>query len=54
MMYVVFIVDHIHHLINESNMLIFAFNSDRRVYLLGTSILPPSLNIGVFCKNYGD
>jgi len=31
-MYVVFIVDHIHHLMNESKMLIFVYNSDRRVY----------------------
>jgi len=32
MMYVVFIINHIHHLMNESKMLIFAYNSDRRVY----------------------
>jgi hypothetical protein len=31
-MYVVIIIDHIHHLINESKMLIFTYNSDRRVY----------------------
>jgi len=29
----VFIIDHIHHLMNESKMLIFAYNSDRRVYI---------------------
>jgi len=28
----VFIIDHIHHLMNESEMLIFAYHSDRRVY----------------------
>jgi hypothetical protein len=33
MMYVVFIIDYIHHLMNEPRMLIFAYNSDRRVYL---------------------
>jgi len=36
MMYMVFIIDHIHHLMNESKLLIFAYNSDRRVYLLFT------------------
>jgi len=30
MIYTVFIIDYIHHLINESKMLIFAYNSDRR------------------------
>jgi hypothetical protein len=34
MMYMDFIIDHIHHLMNESKMFIFAYNSDRRVYLL--------------------
>jgi hypothetical protein len=29
MMYMVFIIDHIHHLINEFKILIFAYNSDR-------------------------
>jgi len=33
MMYIVFIIDHIHYLINEYKMLIFAYNSDRRVYV---------------------
>jgi hypothetical protein len=28
----IFIVDHIHHLMNESKMESFAYNSDRRVY----------------------
>jgi len=28
----IFIIDHIHHLINKSKILIFAYNSDRRVY----------------------
>jgi len=32
MMYVVFIIYHIHYLMNESKMLIFAYNSDRMVY----------------------
>jgi len=36
MMHMVFIIDHIHHLMNESKMLNFAYNSDRRVYLFGT------------------
>jgi len=30
MMYVVFNVDHIHHLLNEPKMLIFFYNNDRR------------------------
>jgi len=30
-MYMVFIIDYIHHLINESKMQSFAYNSDRRV-----------------------
>jgi len=34
MMYMIFITDHIHHLMNESKTLIFAYNSDRRVYYL--------------------
>ena len=32
-MYVVFIIDHIYLLLNESKMLTFAYNSDRNVYL---------------------
>jgi len=28
MMYTVFIIDHIHHLMNESKKLIFTYNSD--------------------------
>jgi len=33
-MYMIFIIDHIHHSTNESNkMLIFAYNNDWRVYL---------------------
>jgi len=34
MMYIVFIIDYIRHLINESKMLTFAYISDRRVYVL--------------------
>jgi len=30
-MYIVFIMDHIHHLMNESKILIFAYSNDRRV-----------------------
>jgi len=30
MMYVVYIVDHIHHLLNEPKKLKFVYNSDRR------------------------
>ena len=33
-MYVVFNIDHIHHLLNEPQILNFAYNSDRRVYNL--------------------
>jgi len=33
MMYMVFIIDHIHHLINESKIQSFAYNSDWRVYV---------------------
>jgi len=29
-----FIIDHINHLMNESKILIFVYNSDRRVYVL--------------------
>ena len=32
MMYMIFIIDHIHHLMNESKILIFAYNNDRMVY----------------------
>ena len=31
-MYVVYIVDHIHHLLNEPKKSKFAYNSDRREY----------------------
>jgi len=31
-MYIVFIIDNIHHQLNESKMHSFAYNSDRRVY----------------------
>jgi len=34
MMYVVFIVYNIHHLMNECKIWIFAYICDRRVYLL--------------------
>jgi len=34
MMYMIFIIDHIHYLMNESKMLIFTYNSNRRVYHL--------------------
>jgi len=36
MMYIVFIIDQIHHLMNESKILIFAYNSDQKVYLFNT------------------
>jgi len=32
-MYIVFIIDHINHLMNESKMLIFAYISDRMMYI---------------------
>jgi len=31
MMYIVFIIDHIHHLMNESKLLIFVYNIHRMV-----------------------
>jgi hypothetical protein len=31
--YMIFIIDHIHHLMNESKILIFAYNSDQMVYI---------------------
>jgi len=31
-MYTIFIIDHIHHLMNEPKIVIFAYNNDRRVY----------------------
>jgi len=34
MMYVIIILDHIHHSINKSKMLIFVYNSDKRVYMI--------------------
>jgi len=34
MMYMTFIIDHIHHLINESKILIFAYNSNQVRYML--------------------
>jgi hypothetical protein len=33
MMYVVFNIDYIHHLLNEPKMWIFAYNNDWRVYV---------------------
>jgi len=33
-MYMVFIIDHLHHLINKSKMWIFAYNSNTMVYVL--------------------
>jgi len=33
MVYMIFIIDYIHHLMNKSKMLIFIYNSDRRVYI---------------------
>jgi len=32
-MYMVFIIDHVHHLMNESKMLIFVYNNNRRMYV---------------------
>jgi hypothetical protein len=34
MMYIIFIIDHIHHLMNESKIQSFVYNSDRRVYFV--------------------
>jgi len=33
-MYIVFIIDHIHNLMNEYKTLIFTYNSDRKMYNL--------------------
>jgi len=33
MIYTIFIIDHIQHLMNESKMNFFAYNSDRRMYI---------------------
>ena len=33
-MYVVFNIDHIHHLLNEPKMLIFSYNSVQSVYVM--------------------
>ena len=41
MMYMVFIIDHVQHLMNEPKMLIFAYINDRKVYLLA---FPSNLN----------
>jgi len=55
----IFIIDHIHHLMNESKIQNFAYNSDRRVYTpstrasIYTNILHPSLIIGPFGKITG-
>jgi hypothetical protein len=48
MMYVVFIINHIHHLMNESKMWFFAYNSDRRVYVGGQILSPFSRIILLF------
>jgi len=34
MMYIVFIINRIHHLMNKFKILIFAYNSDQMMYLL--------------------
>jgi len=34
MMYMIFIIAHIYHLMNESKMLIFAYNIDSSVYFV--------------------
>jgi len=34
MIYVIFIIDHIHQLLNESKMWIFVYNNDRIMYTL--------------------
>jgi len=35
MMHMIFIIDHIYHLMNESKMQSFAYNSDQRIYIFG-------------------
>jgi len=37
-MYVVYIKDHMHHLLNECKKLNFAYNSDQRVYYKENSL----------------
>jgi hypothetical protein len=45
MMYVVFIICYIHHLLNEPRKWIFAYISDRRVYNIKSSyIIPMSID----------
>jgi len=48
MMYVVFNIDHIHHLMNEYKMLIFAHNNDQMVYeIRHFNLFPPALVISI-------
>ena len=41
-MYVVYIIGHMHHLLNEPKKLIFAYNCDRRMYVM--SLIPHNPN----------
>jgi uncharacterized protein YraI len=38
-MYVVYNIDHIHHLLNEPKKSKFAYNSDRREYCIGDDVI---------------
>jgi hypothetical protein len=47
MMYMIFIIDHIHHLMNVSKMLIFAYNCDRGLYKLNINIRVVAVLFGI-------
>jgi len=44
---VVYIKDHIHHLLNEFKMSIFAYNSDQRVYISNILMLISGQNLNL-------
>ena len=43
-MYIVFIIDHIHHLMNEFKILTFAYTSDLGVYILPSKSMQYHIN----------
>jgi len=44
MVYMIFIIDHIHRLKNESKMLIFAYNNDWSVYMFTLILIIKIIN----------
>jgi len=55
MMYIIFIIDHIHYLISDSKMLIFTYNSDPDVYyiwLLRNKIMLDNRVADGICRNF--